>query len=57
MIRVGEGVDTIMMQSTKGIYGTGGNGQGPGRSAGHQDEGMGEEKGLIAGGSARRTHR
>jgi len=54
VIRVGEGIDVIMIWSTKGVYGTGGR-QGPGRSAGHRDEGMGEEKGLIAGGSARRS--
>jgi hypothetical protein len=57
MIRAGDGIDVIMIWSTKGSYGTGGDGQGPGRSAGHRDEGMGEEKGqgLIAGGSARRS--
>jgi hypothetical protein len=54
VIRVGEGIDVIMIWSTKRIYGNGGNGQGPGRSAGHSGKEMGEEKGLIAGGFARR---
>ena len=57
MIRARDGIDVIMIWSTKGSYRTGGDGQGPGRSAGHRDEGMGEEKGqgLIAGGTARRS--
>ena len=54
MIRVGEGIDVLVTWSTKGMYVTG---QRPKRPAGHWGEGMGEEKELIAGDSARRrTH-
>ena len=45
MIRIGEGIN-IMVRATKRIHGPGGNGQGPGRSGGHWDEGRGEEKGF-----------